>query len=808
MASRDARRRSAGLVLPMVERFSHIVLTRPAVTLLSALLLCVVALFVASHLTFDTRFSALLPEDTPELIEVNELQEKAGGTMELIIAVSGGDHARKLRFAREVVKQLKTRPWIRRADAEFPVDFFLDRRLLLLSEKTLQELHEAIETEIERAKARANPLYVDLEGDDGAKPWSEVDRRDTLSRGDLLKRTYTSPDGKYLFIRVIPMGTSYNMAAGKKVLGKIKATVAAVGPKEHGVQVRYAGGLELNQEQHSRMMVDLKRASIIALVLILLLMTIHVRRLSAPFVLVVPLVTGVATTLAITAVTIGQLNLVSGFLVSALFGLGIDFEIHLYLRYLEKLERSRDRLAAMHQAIVKTMPACITAGATTAAAFFAMAISDFRGYREYGLIAGLGVLVTLVVTFVALPPLALLIDRRGKPHRPTGRLRVLSRGLAWPMVGLGTVLFVLAVWVAPRVRWYNDFSKLRGISDKVEFSRYVGDQIGGDFSPAAIYVESLEQARQVEAYLKPLTDNPTSWVKHYVSLATLVPGNLERKRPILREIERNLREVREKGELKPEDRGRVEDALKLARVKPWTVKDVPKVFRDQFLTVDGEGQFVIVWPRYHTDVDRDVIAWASVLERIRSGLRERGIPAKVIEENRVAARVLVEMRADAPYVLTAAGVAVLLFLILDFRTPRLVLMVGGTLVVGIAWMLGMMYLWGIDINVFNQAVLATIIGVGIDNVVHIQHRYIEEGPGSITMVVSTTGSAAFLASATTAIGFGAAITARHLGIQSLGWLSIIGLTCTFVASTIFFPAVLRLVEGGHGAHRSSGAGVS
>ena len=802
MASRDARRRSAGLVLPFVERFAHIVLARPGVTLATVLALCVVAIFVASHLTFDTRFSALLPDDTPELVEVNELQEKAGGTMELIVAVGGGDHARKLRFARAVVKQLKTKPWIRRADAEFPVDFFLDRRLLLLSVKALRDLHEAIETEIERAKARANPLYVDLEGEGGPKPWAEVDERRTLSRGDLLKRTYTTPDGKYLFIRVIPMGTSYNMAAGKKVLSDIKATVAAAGPKRHGVHVRYAGGLELNQEQHARMMTDLKRASIIALALILLLMTIHVRRLSAPFVLVVPLVTGVTTTLAITAVTIGQLNLVSGFLVSALFGLGIDFEIHLYLRYLEKLERSRDRLAAMHQAILKTMPACLTAAATTAAAFFAMAISDFRGYREYGLIAGMGVLVTLVVTFIALPPLALLIDRRGRPHRPTGRLRVLSRRLAWPMVALGTVLFILALWVAPKVRWYNDFSKLRGISDKVEFSRYVGDQIGGDFSPAAIYVENLAQARQVEAHLKPLAANPTSWVKHYLSLATLVPSELERKRPILREIERNLREVLETGKLKPDDRKRVEDALKLARVRPWRVKDIPKVFRDQFQTVDNKGQFVIVWPRYHTDVDRDVVAWAGVLERIRHGLRDRGIPAKVIEENRIAARVLVQMRADAPSVLTAAGVAVLLFLILDFRTPRLVTMVAGTLGVGIAWMLGMMYLWNIDINVFNQAVLATIIGVGIDNAVHIQHRYIEEGPGSITKVVSTTGSAAFLASATTAIGFGAAVTAHHMGIRSLGWLSIIGLTCTFVASTIYFPAVLRLLEGRRGREKA------
>ena len=136
-----------------------------------------------------------------------------------------------------------------------------------------------------------------------------------------------------------------------------------------------------------------------------------------------------------------------------------------------------------------------------------------------------------------------------------------------------------------------------------------------------------------------------------------------------------------------------------------------------------------------------------------------------------------------------------LILVIDFRRLRRVLMVAGTLGVGITWMLGVMHLWGIDVNVFNQAVLATIIGVGIDNVIHIQHRYLEQGRGSVPAVVSTTGAAAFLASATTAIGFGAAVTAHHLGIRSLGWLAIIGLSCTFVASTVFYPALLRLLDG-------------
>ena len=70
-----------------------------------------------------------------------------------------------------------------------------------------------------------------------------------------------------------------------------------------------------------------------------------------------------------------------------------------------------------------------------------------------------------------------------------------------------------------------------------------------------------------------------------------------------------------------------------------------------------------------------------------------------------------------------------------------------------------------------------------------------EGPGSIPRVVSTTGSAALLASTTTAIGFGTTVTAHHAGINSLGWLAVIGIASTFVGSTIFFPSVLHLLEG-------------
>jgi len=783
----------------VAQKLAHAVLRRPGLTLSLALLWGVTAVYLwTSLLHFDVSFAALLPEDAPELLEVRELQKRAGGTVELVIAVGGSDEKKKLAFAREVVKDLESRPWIQRADAEFPIDFFLDRRMLLLPVDKLKKLRNAIEDEVERAKARANPLlYVDLEDEEDKKEaWSEVDDIEKIE--DLPERTFTDEDKKYLFVRVKPRGTASDMDQGRVTLARIKEAVAAADPKKYGVTVRYAGGLVVNQEQHVRMNEDLQRASVVALVLIVLLISLYVRRITAPIILAVPLVISVSTTLAITALTIGQLNLISGFLVSALFGLGIDFEIHLYLRYLEELSLTDDRREAMGRAIVRTLPGCLTAAVTTAAAFFAVAISDFRGFREYGQIAGMGVLAALMVTFIALPPLAMLLARKARRLKrvpPGGGL--FRRSLAWGMLVTGTVLLVVAVLAAPHVRWQSDFRKLRGFSEQVDFSEWVSELLGGSLSPAAILVQDIDQARRVEKYLKPLVKDPSSQVRQSLSLASMVPKDAAQKVPVMAELQKILQDVLDedtKKRLKPKDRKRVKDALVLARARPWGVTDIPEVFRKRFQTVDGKAQFVVVWPRSKMFLENEIIAWGQELARIRSDLRAAGIPVKIMDENRLAARVLAKMRTDAPVMIGAASVAVLLILIIGFRNARQVCLVSGSLVVGVAWMLGWMVAADLEINVFNQAILATIIGLGIDNAVHIQIRYKEEGEGALSKVLATTGSASFLASATTAIGFGAAVTAHHYGVQSMGWLAVVGLTCTFVASTIFFPSLLRVLE--------------
>ncbi|MCA9665099.1 MAG: MMPL family transporter [Myxococcales bacterium] len=787
-------------VATLAERLARAVVARPLLTLGLVLVVLAGSAWLARGLEVDTALSALLPENAPETREVDVVGKKLGGTIELVIAV-GGPKEPRLEFARRLVTALRELPSIRWAELEYPVDFFIKRRAWFLSLKKLGKLAESIDVAIQRARARANPLYVDLEDDDEKKQskpddWAQINktRKEVTDR---LPRIYTSKDGKWLFLRVKPNVMGSEMSRITKILANVKAVVKRLDPHKDRLEVRYAGALPVNVEQHARMTADIQRASIIALVLVLLLTTAYIRRAAATVVLALPLLVGLATTLAITTLTIGRLNLVSGFLVSALIGLGIDFGVHLYLRFLEELRRSGDKREAMIAAAGYTFPGCFTAAATTAAAFLSMTISDFRGFREYGEIASFGVLFTLVATFVALPPLAMLVTRLpredAKARKPL-RLPLVPR-MAWVIVIASGAFFVFSCVVLPNVGWHNDFKQLRGKSEAVDFYEYVEAQLGTSLSPAAFMVDDIDQARRAAAILERYTHGKDRQLKRVMSLADLVPRQVSGKQKIMRRIEASLRKLlRKRRRLKKRDLERAEKALALVTVPPWSVDDVPQPYRRRFVSVDGKNTFVFAWSVSELYLDADLLTWADFLSAREKEIKAAGIKVTVLEENRVGARAIRETKREWPYVFAYATIAVVIVLLIDFRSPRKVALLVLSLGVGFAWIVGGMYITGIQLNIFNQSVLPTILGIGIDNAVHMQHRYDAEGPGSISKVLSTTGAAALLASVTTAIGFGSTVVAAHYGVNTLGWLSIIGITATFAASILFFLALLMLLE--------------
>jgi predicted RND superfamily exporter protein len=114
------------------------------------------------------------------------------------------------------------------------------------------------------------------------------------------------------------------------------------------------------------------------------------------------------------------------------------------------------------------------------------------------------------------------------------------------------------------------------------------------------------------------------------------------------------------------------------------------------------------------------------------------------------------------------------------------------LAMGLVWMLGAMALFGIRINFVNAVILPMIIGMGIDNSVHLMHRYLEEGGKDAVYALSATGRAMTMCTITTMLGFGSLVTARYQALSTMGWVTIFGMGFCLITSLTLLPTILAL----------------
>ena len=139
---------------------------------------------------------------------------------------------------------------------------------------------------------------------------------------------------------------------------------------------------------------------------------------------------------------------------------------------------------------------------------------------------------------------------------------------------------------------------------------------------------------------------------------------------------------------------------------------------------------------------------------------------------------------------------VIVFLLLwaDFRNPRHALFAMIPLTVGLVWMVGLMKLTGQQFTVMNVMGLPMILGIGIDDGVHIVHRWVSEGKGHIRTVFASTGKAILLTSLTTMLGFGSLVFSVWRGFGHLGAALFVGVGACFLTTILILSGILGWTE--------------
>jgi uncharacterized protein len=115
---------------------------------------------------------------------------------------------------------------------------------------------------------------------------------------------------------------------------------------------------------------------------------------------------------------------------------------------------------------------------------------------------------------------------------------------------------------------------------------------------------------------------------------------------------------------------------------------------------------------------------------------------------------------------------------------------------GMLWTAGLMWLFNLQFNLANLVAVPLIIGIGVENGLHLVHRYREEGQGGSALIAGSTGQSVALFSLTTMIGFGSLMVGKYYGVFSMGLLLTLAVGSVLVASLVVLPLLLP--------HRSEG----
>jgi len=127
------------------------------------------------------------------------------------------------------------------------------------------------------------------------------------------------------------------------------------------------------------------------------------------------------------------------------------------------------------------------------------------------------------------------------------------------------------------------------------------------------------------------------------------------------------------------------------------------------------------------------------------------------------------------------------------------LLAGAPLILGYIWMLGGMKLLEVEFNFINIVISPLLIGIGVDDGIHLLHRYLEERKreveGAIERSGALTAAALIVTSLTTMLVFGSLLLARTPGLQCLGISALLGIGFTLIFSLLFLPAALHVTKG-------------
>ena len=759
--------------------------------ILATLVLSVPAFLEVRNLRLDTDLTRLLPQASPAVRWSNELEPVVGDGGYFSLIFEGEDRQQLITAVDTAAAAISAITDVSSVDHHFPVDFISYHRYMLIPVYYLDQMVDLIdEWEID-----VNPMVMDLENEVGAAEEAEgdVEIERILRQYGELTDYHEDPEGRIMGMIVRTRQGISNLAGLQQIYARMDEIASEIAD-ELGVWYGIGGSLRNRVSEFDIIIADLRRSGLVSAIAILLTLAVSFRALSVLPIVLFPLGVGLLWSFALVPTLVGNLNTITSFLLMVLFGMGVDYSIHLVKRFQAEL-LERDAEEALLETFSSTGRSVATSGATTALGLSILAISDFRGFSDFGIIGGSSMLVVLVA-MMTVQPAALTFGYR------TGMLRARAPGIQHARAFIAprwatalTAVIVLCGLVATRwLQFDYDFTSLSAtVAEADEVKEKERQILPGFFGPAGIYVardlDTLDGALKV---LEEARAAPSSIIGPIRSVRDFAPdpARFQRRMEMITDIKERL-SARWVDRIEDPDVVRLIADLKDFVVPPRaaSIDELPASLLDPLTARDDSGALVLaVNATGPTRDGRRSMAFTEELYGLQMSEGLRGPTG----DKPVIAEILSLVTEEAPNIVMWTLFGVFFLVALDRRSPLQAAQVLLPLIAGLLLTFGIMVTLDWKLNFFNIVVLPAILGIGVDHGDY--YRRWRELNRDTALTQAELFEPLTSCTITTVMGYAGMTLAHHPGLRSIGDLAVLGLGCCWITALWLLPGFLRWRE--------------
>ena len=516
---------------------------------------------------------------------------------------------------------------------------------------------------------------------------------------------------------------------------------------------------------------------------------------------------------------IGPPSSISTMVPIIVISLTVDYAIQAVSHYREQRAGGLPVVEAIRTGLRHVAVPLVLAAVTTIASFLANLFSPISTIADFGIVAGLGVGLSLIVMLTLVPAGRTIIDRRREAR---GKLKA-PRPVSAALPGIGRAAEVLGAGVARRPAPY-----LIAVAGVTVWMGFAAAGLHSEFSIRDILprdgtvlndMETLEEAVGGSTELASLlvTAEATE-TRTLLNLQDLEAGFAdERRRPAAAAgpLETSFESLvadwtEDSGEpgdkYDPElaalfDRAAAGVQLDAALIQEFLDRlgaQEPALAHGLVNDPDGPDTILVRFPAY-TD---DSAATAELQEEIEALWFGEDDTITATSGSILAVEVteqITSRQTEAITTTVAIALGVLaIFFWATVRRPTLAVIAVGPIVLVLIWVLGTMALLGIPYSLLTSIITALSIGIGVDYTIHVIHRFREEFSHSrnpekaAIRTLATTGSALLGSALTTAFGFGVLVFSPVEGIQQFGTTAAITIAYSLLVSILVVPPAMTV----------------